>query len=291
MRTKIEYDEIREALNKWASNELSAKNIRFTESNEFIQYLNYTNKLISQRPRIVSFSKLFHISEKNRQGLEILVRKLESGQDVNAHLSKLIGNAKHIDYLLDGYGVKHFHLGISEKDNFVERTGELALAFITQDEVFFITAKEHGDEAWYGKDVLEILHKERPDLIKQSKLKGVSGTELKITSVEDIKLCRQNQLSIAIEVDDGTVYIQNNLGTSLAGYGSDIVFGELTLCHAIMNHINRTLIPSIAYIIHDFAVKINEFIPSEKIIICLNITYVINTHLVTDNIYFDFYKV
>lgn len=290
MRVKITYNEIHQALNEWANKELSSKNIKFADKNEFIQYLNYTNKLISHKPRIVSFSKSFEVSDGNKQGLGFLVEKLKNGQNVNAHLSKLTGNAKHIDYLLDGYGVKHFHLGISEKDNFVERTGELALAFITQEEAFFITSKEHGDETWYGKDVLEIIHKERPDLIKHAKVKGVCGTEPKITSVEDIKLCRQNQLSIAIELDDRTVYFQNDLGTSLAGYSSTHIFEENRLCITIMNYINEEIIPSISRIIHNFTLKIDKFIPSKRIEICLSIIYVINTNLVSDNIYFDFNK-
>ncbi|SUT94494.1 hypothetical protein [Actinobacillus lignieresii] len=240
--------------------------------------------------RKISISKSFSISENNKAGFQLLVNKLEQGKDVNSHLSKLTGNAEHIDYLLDGYGIKHFHLGIFEKDNFMERTGELALAFVTQDEIFFITSKEHGDETWYGKDVLEIIHQERPDLIEHAKVKGVCGIEPKITSVEDIKLFRKNNISIALELDDGTVYFQNDLGTSLAGYSSTHVHEEQNLCIIIMDYINQKLIPSIPYIIHDFTVQIDEFIPNKKIIICLSIIYVIDNNLVSDNIYFDFNK-
>ncbi|QHB17236.1 hypothetical protein [Mannheimia pernigra] len=135
---------------------------------------------------------------------------------------------------------------------------------------------------------MEILHKERPDLISHARVKGVCGIWPKITSVEDIKYCRKNQLSIAIELDDGTVYIQNDLGTSLSGYSSTHTFETNRLCTTIMDYINSELIPSMPNMIYNFTLTIDKFVPSKKIVACLNITYVINTNLVSDNIYFDF---
>ncbi|HDL5699320.1 TPA: hypothetical protein PXE99_001131 [Mannheimia haemolytica] len=265
MRTTIAYNEILKALNLWASKELSCKHIKHKPGNEFIQYLNYANKLITPKLRKISISKNFCISENNKTGFQLLVNKLEQGQDVNSHLSKLTGNAEYIDYLLDGYGIKHFHLGIAEKDNFVERTGELALAFVTEDEIFFITSKGHGDDTWYGKDVLEIIHEERPDLIEHAKVKGICGIEPKITSVEDIKYCRQNQLSIAIELDDGTVYFQNDLGTTLAGYSSAHTWEQSMIIDSITHHINTKLLYNIHKIVHTIDIKINKFIPQKEI--------------------------
>lgn len=288
MRVKITFDEVKTALNKWAIDEFKTKNIHYNNKNEFIQYLNYSNKLVSQSPRKIFYSTQFSISNENIAGFKILEDKIKKGENVNKYLSKLTGNAEHIDYLLDGYGIKHFHLGVSEHNDFITRTGELALGFVTENEVFFVIAKQHGDDTWYGKDVLEILHKERPDLISHARVKGVCGIEPKITSVEDIKYCRKNQLSIAIELDDGTVYIQNDLGTSLSGYSSTHTFETNRLCTTIMDYINSELIPSMPNMIYNFTLTIDKFVPSKKIVACLNITYVINTNLVSDNIYFDF---
>ena len=116
MRKIITYQDILIALNDWAKSELLSKNIKFNENkDQFIQYLNYFNKLIYNNKRKVSCSKCFKVSDENESGLNKLIKKMEKGEDVNCHLSKLIGNAENIDYLLDGYGIKHFHLGVEKK--------------------------------------------------------------------------------------------------------------------------------------------------------------------------------
>jgi hypothetical protein len=283
MRKIITYQEILIALNDWAKSELLSKNIKFNENkDQFIQYLNYFNKLISNNKRKVSCSKCFKVSDENESGLNKLIKKMEKGEDVNCHLSKLIGNAENIDYLLDGYGIKHFHLGVEKEGNFIKRTGELALGFITKEEVFFITTKNHGDDTWYGKDVLEILHKERPDLIEHAKVRGVCGVEPKITSVEDIKLCRKNQLSIAIELDDGTVYFQNDLGTTLAGYSSSHIFNQQHIAESIMNYINENVLQETNSLINSINLKIINIIPNSEILGELSIYHIIDNKFINE---------
>lgn len=283
MRKIITYQEILIALNDWAKSELLSKNIKFNENkDQFIQYLNYFNKLISNNKRKVSCSKCFKVSDENESGLNKLIKKMEKGEDVNCHLSKLIGNAENIDYLLDGYGIKHFHLGVEKKGNFIKRTGELALGFITKEEVFFITTKNHGDDTWYGKDVLEILHKERPDLIEHAKVRGVCGVEPKITSIADIKYCRKNQLSIAIELDDGTVYFQNDLGTTLAGYSSSHFFNQQHIAKSIMNYINENILQETNSLINSINLKIINITPNSEILGELSIYHIIDNKLINE---------
>ena len=283
MRKIITYQEILIALNDWAKSELLSKNIKFNENkDQFIQYLNYFNKLISNNKRKVSCSKCFEVSYENESGLNKLIKKMEKGEDVNCHLSKLIGNAENIDYLLDGYGIKHFHLGVEKEGNFIKRTGELALGFITKEEVFFITTKNHGDDTWYGKDVLEILHKERPDLIEHAKVRGGCGVEPKITSIADIKYCRKNQLSIAIELDDGTVYFQNDLGTTLAGYSSSHVFNQQHIAKSIMNYINENILQETNSLINSINLKIINITPDSEILGELLIYHIIDNKLINE---------
>lgn len=281
MRKIITYQEILIALNDWAKSELLSKNIKFNENkDQFIQYLNYFNKLISNHKRKVSCSKCFKVSDENESGLNKLIKKMEKGEDVNCHLSKLISNAENIDYLLDGYGIKHFHLGVEKEGNFIKRTGELALGFITKEEVFFITTKNHGDDTWYGKDVLEILHKERPDLIEHTKVRGVCGVEPKITSIADIKYCRKNQLSIAIELNDGTVYFQNDLGTTLAGYSSSHFFNQQHIAESIMNYINENILQETNSLINSINLKIINITPNSEILGELSIYHIIDNKLI-----------
>ena len=105
----------------------------------FIQYVNLQLKLIQPSPRKVSYSTCFNVSDKNKSGFNILVQNIENGSDVNRYLSKLSVEPGYSDDLLDNFGVKHFHLGEQLQGDFIERTGEIALSFVTKNEIFFIT--------------------------------------------------------------------------------------------------------------------------------------------------------
>ncbi len=284
MIISIQDNDIHQALNEWAKNEFTLKNIKHSPKEEFIQYLNYSNKLISVQSRKVSFSSEFNISQKNTKGFQQLKMKLEKGENVNSYLSKLIRDAEYIDYLLDGYGIKHFHLGVSEKNGITDRTGELALGLVTNSEVFFVIAKEHGDDTWHGKDVLEVLHRERPDLISHAKIRHMTDISPKINSVEDIRLFRKNQISIAITLDDGTAYFPYDLGPTTAGYSSSYTFKLINLSNAIKNHINGDIIPKLSYFIHKLEVNIINFVIDKQIEFCLSITYIENNQLLKENI-------
>lgn len=72
------------------------------------------------------------------------------------------------DRFLDDYGCVHFHLGERLDGKYIKRTGPVALAFVTDDEIFFIETKPHGKDfpyTWSNKSVLEILHRERDHIL------------------------------------------------------------------------------------------------------------------------------
>ena len=222
---KFTYDDALLIVNNWAKDKFIKENIDYDESGEvpyFIQYLNYRSKLVIAKPRNVVLSKQFSISSENKKGFDRLKEKLINGEDVNAYLSKSSIIANSVDGMLDYFGIKHFHLGEIVKNDFIKRTGEIALGLVTDSEVFFVVSKQHGKgygDIWYEKDVLEIIHKEKPNLISHCKVENMIEISPTISDTKDIKYYRNSNINGAITLDDGSTYMPFNLGQTLAGYG------------------------------------------------------------------------
>ena len=215
---KFTYDDALLIVNNWAKDKFIKENIDYDESGEvpyFIQYLNYRSKLVIAKPRNVVLSKQFSISPENKKGFDRLKEKLINGEDVNAYLSKSSIIANSVDGMLDYFGIKHFHLGEIVKNDFIKRTGEIALGLVTDSEVFFVVSKQHGKGygyIWYETDVLEVIHKEKPDLIKHCKVENMIDISLTISDTKDIKSLRDLNINSAITLDDGSIYMPLNLG-------------------------------------------------------------------------------
>ena len=224
-KTKIfSYDDAFLALSDWAKNKLIEANVEYEKSGRvpfFIQYLNYQAKLVRATSRKVTYSKEFSVSPENQKGFDSLCNLLTTGKNVNAYLSKSSLSAKRIDGMLDNFGIKHFHLGDTIENGFIKRTKEIALGLVTDEEVFFILSKNHGkghSNTWYETDVLEILHKQRPDLIEHCKVTHMCDLSNLISNTKDIKNFRDSNINAPITLDDGTSYMPFNLGQTTAGF-------------------------------------------------------------------------
>lgn len=235
MDYKFTYIDTMKAINSWAKNELINKSIKNDENHDvdyFIQFLNYKNKLVSQKPRKVTFSKSFNVPKEFKKGLDNLAKRLRKGENVNPYLSKASLDASKSDGLLDAFGVKHFHLGTVIKKGFIERTGPIALAFINENEVFFIKITLHGHGLgliWADPDILEIIHRNRPDLIRSSKVTMMRASNA-IKSAKDIKIFRDINVNSIIELKDGTQYGQHKNGQSSANFKIAHTFSFINLC-------------------------------------------------------------
>lgn len=233
------------ALQEWVKGIFIKEKIEYDDSGEiplFIQYLNYHSKLVAIKPRKVNLSKNFSVNAKNQAGLDDLIFKLTNGVDVNSYLSKLSIKADEVDGMLDNFGIKHFHLGKNTENGFIQRTQEIALAIVTDDEVFFITSKLHGkgfSKIWYEKDVLEIIHKERPDLIKHCKVDNLVDISPSISKTKDIRKFRDANINGAITLDDGTCYLPYNLGQTLSGFSLIHTMTMTELAHDICTLVNN----------------------------------------------------
>lgn len=222
MISKFPYELVTKAINDWAALELQKKQIKFNDKiSPFIQLQNYLSRVIPKKNRKVVISESFVVSDENRNGFEMLRTAIAKGNDINKYLSKLTTNAEFADGLFDYYGCVHFHLGENleydkkVKSEFYERTCEVALAIVTDTEVFFIEAKPHGKdypETWTSLSVLEIVHQEKPYLIIKNKVLNMDDISPKISSHDQIQALRDNGYSFAVTLSDGSSYMPAKLG-------------------------------------------------------------------------------
>lgn len=200
----------------------------------YMQLSNYLSKKIKAVPRKVTLSKKFAIPDVHLAGYEKLVKKIENGEDINMYLSKGIDNTMFSDRLLDDYGCVHFHLGNKLEGKYIKRTGLIALAFVTHDEIFFIETKLHGKDhpyTWTDKSVLEILHNERPKLIERNKASILRDISPKISEAKDIKDLRISGHSFGVTLADGSVYIPSKFGQVTVGSSNKKKYPMLAVEH------------------------------------------------------------
>ena len=153
------------------------------------------------------------------KGLEILEEKIRKGEDLNTHLSSRITDPTKPDGLLDHWSIKHLHLGkaIDRRTGRIERTKNLLLCRIDENNVYFIKVAPHGlgvDEPWYEKELLEIIHKNWPESIEFAKVRGVESVSPQIEDEEDIRALRHANLVTMMVMQDGTVYMPPGFGTT-----------------------------------------------------------------------------
>lgn len=211
MKNQITFEDASNAINYWAKKELHNLGAKFESGIPyFIQLQNFLTKLIKPQPRKVSISQSFIIPDKHKLDFDQLIKKITEGKNLKKHLSRLTNVAYFSDEFLDLYGLHHFHF---KKGG----SGYLALAYVNDAEIFFVEVKPHIDKdefVWTNKSILEIIHKERPDLICQFKVPNYLKFDSKecVSNQEEIKNLQNNGYTFLITLDDGTSYIPSKLG-------------------------------------------------------------------------------
>ncbi len=165
---------------------------------------------ISPQPREVHFSAELHDSlgkltremdveepEKALTAWQAVFRIrycLVNGRPVVPYLSRRVNDSRTKDGLLWDYGMHHFHLSLKlEASGVVERSDYLLFAIVTEGDAYFVDVRAHQDPEkmlWVRQDLLEITHRNWPDLINSQVLRGVTGDCL--TDNEKKELRRKN---------------------------------------------------------------------------------------------------
>nr|WP_312323917.1 hypothetical protein [Acinetobacter oleivorans] len=221
----------------------------------YMQLSNYLSKRIKAAPRKVAVSKKFIIPTELLEGYEKLVEKIKNGEDINIYLSKKIEETMFSDRFLDDFGCVHFHLGSTLEKGYIKRTGPIALAFVTNDEIFFIEIKPHGPYTWTDKSVLEILNEERPHFIARNKATLLKDVSPAYSDAETIKNLRTAGYTFVVTLDDGSVVMPSKLG-SVTVRSSDMNKSSMLA----VEHMNRMMLTT-----REIYFMVNQYIKNFKL--------------------------
>jgi len=178
------------------------------------KYFNIQKRKVLASPRTVHESTTLSCPKEHQSGYTALKNKLINGEDVTPHLSKMILNNNYEDFLLNDWGIHHFHLGKNINDGFVERTGPLLFALVKDSDVYCIDIKAHG--AWSKQDLIRTLHTEWPKSIASFRINGILGLSYQ-PSNDDIAKLRKAGVQSMVQIEDGVVYGPIGGGYSTAG--------------------------------------------------------------------------
>lgn len=178
------------------------------------KFFNIRKRRVPASCRAVHESRKLSCPQEHQSGYAELKSKFVNGDEVTPYLSKTILSDTYEDYLLNDWGIHHFHLGQNISDGFAGRTGPLLFALVTNSDVYCIDIKAHG--AWSEQELIRILHEEWPEAIANYRINGVLGLAHQTTNDEIAKL-RKAGVQTMVQVDEGVVYGPIGGGYSTAG--------------------------------------------------------------------------
>ena len=141
-------------------------------------------------------------------GLQQLIEKAESGQDLKPHLSTQINKPDYPDLMFYDWGIFHFHLGTNphpRRQGFVERTGDLlfAIAHSPTARMYLIDIHPH-DGGFTNQDLLRILDENWTDILAPDTLKRCVGLPYN-ASDSDIDSLRKAGIDPILQTPGGRV--------------------------------------------------------------------------------------
>ena len=130
------------------------------------------------------------------------------------------------DSLLDHWGIYHFHLGseLEEDGTFVRRTRDILLCRVDDSYAYFIKVLPHGRNVsapWYRKELIEVIHKNWPESIRHALAIGVTALSPKLNDQEVAELRKSGNITLLLEMSDGTVYMPPGVGNTLGLVATD----------------------------------------------------------------------
>jgi hypothetical protein len=186
-----------------------------------LKYYNLLKRYIEPKRRRVWYSRGFECPPEYTAGVRRLAKLTEEGQDINSYQSTRLRKAQLNDWLLNDWGVHHFHLGTSlESDGFVARTGSLLFARVDPYDVYFLTVGNHDD--FTRQELVRILHTNWPETISRYRLHGIMGGTA--WTDDDIKALRRSHSSSFLQMSDGTIYMGPGGGYSSDGTSADVLW-------------------------------------------------------------------
>src|SRR4028118_685023 len=143
-------------------------------------------------------------------GLQQLIEKAESGQDLKPHLSTLIDDPDYPDLMFYDWGIFHFHLGTNphpKRQGFVERTDYLLFAIADSHTARMYLIDIHPHQGGFtNQDLLRILEENWPEIIEPYALKRCVGLPDN-DSDSNIKRYRKASINTILQTPGGRFLI------------------------------------------------------------------------------------
>lgn len=224
---------LREDLDRIAIQIMSKNGYKYKKNNPltpFKQLINLSLREVSETPRNVLVSKSLQCPQEYKNSLQTLIFNFKKGFNVNRYLSSELKNAGYNDGFLNDFGLHHFHLGdkiltSGKSKGFVERTGPILIARITNETAYLVGIYQHGLNGvpylWSDKNIVNIIHNEWPESLEIYKVTMVEKLTNEHTAEQHNNL-RANGYNSAITMSDGTIY-------SMIGGGITVVKTNRTI--------------------------------------------------------------
>lgn len=208
---------LRENLDLNAIEIMSGKGHKYKKNHAlspFQQFMNLSLREVSETQRNVLVSKTLKCPQEHIKGFKSLIFSFQNGFNVNKFLSSNLKNAGYNDGFLNDFGLHHFHLGekiltSGKSKGFVERTGPILIARITNDTAYLVGVYQHGvtgmPNLWSEKGIVNVIHDEWPESLERYKVTMFESLAYEPTAEQHANL-RANACNSAITMTDGTIY-------------------------------------------------------------------------------------
>lgn len=193
-------------------------------------YWNVRRRFVEAHPRAVLLADTFSCPASVEPGLRRLRDRFDRGDDVNLCQSTALRSVDHPtfdDRLLNDWGIHHFHLGEVSPSNPTGRSKELLFSVVKETAVYFIGVGVHEANAWTNVELIEVIHRNWPELIRRWKC---DCWDADLLSKDDMRKLRgrggkkrKTGFTFPVTLSDGTVYVSPGGGNMANGLSAQVL--------------------------------------------------------------------
>ena len=208
------------------------------------QLENLLHRVINPKPRNIHFPSTFECPDDYKKGLNILIHKMNNGEDLLPHMSRDITNAKKKDDMLNDWGIQHLHLGENVDPNkpyLIEGRNLVLYCYVDDLNVYALAVARHG--LWAKDYIFEILASNFPKVIEKFKMIGIEPGDT--FSSKDRSKLRKAGASIP-SIFNNEVYVPPGGGAVCSGDSLNAVTSldkRMMYCYGYQNFIKNEFSP------------------------------------------------
>lgn len=206
-----------------------------------LQYITMLNRLIGPKKRHVHISheltsKISGADQESKR-LKALIddmkEKMENGDDINGHLSKLVfKDMNKTDKMLDDWNIYHLHLCFGSPDIFDKtriQSSDLLMTVILFNDAYFIDTKNHSHDDWFDVKYLKIIKDnwKLELLLEHNDIIDVPNLDESISTIKCFRKAKIN--SFIHRIDDNYYSAKYAFGYSSVGTSNKAMYSLTNL--------------------------------------------------------------